>query len=504
MQEPTIVQSQVPVDTNTLELGSYTLIRNLGEGTYGQVGLYEAPEGDLVAIKYIKPRRSGEGLEATALREIQALKILEVVPNVVRASEIRVTLDEKGVTDTLIIMPAYKGTLRDFIKTVTTGVRLEQLSAVTRQLVTGLHYSLDLGVMHRDIKTDNILVDYDYDTKREELIEEEETGEIIACYLADFGLSTWLPCDSELNRELSTSVYTQSYKPPEAYVTTHYSAKADVWALGVTLLNYVAGKTISIQRLFPPELLELFGKTRVTDNGDILTELEVTGSVSVASLLPRGVALENSFKLILEGMLMYNPNERLSVADIVDALTLNVIDDYSIPLSVERHDWTEGESVHRVYYRTISYLIELSERVDQNIAILILTLDIFDRYLGAVKVSGVKIAIVGIACYWLAHKLASRYGLDCSELLRDLNSEFYTPQAVKESELLILARLEYRLESCDYEGWIEYLKQFDYEAIRKIYGSLEIENRPMASLTYPELIVFAKGVIGAEVVAAED
>lgn len=67
---------------------SYEKLRQIGEGTYGQVYLArDARDGALVALKRVRMDNEREGFPITAIREIKLLKRLEH-PNVIRLKEI--------------------------------------------------------------------------------------------------------------------------------------------------------------------------------------------------------------------------------------------------------------------------------------------------------------------------------------------------------------------------------------------------------------------------------
>jgi serine/threonine protein kinase len=86
-----------------------------------------------------------------------------------------------------------------------------------------------LGVVHRDLKPDNILVD--------------AKGHL---YLADFGLSYALYRDQATvnDRVMEEDCGTPAYKAPEVFnasASRRYSAVADLWSLGITIMEMYTG-----------------------------------------------------------------------------------------------------------------------------------------------------------------------------------------------------------------------------------------------------------------------
>lgn len=94
----------------------------------------------------------------------------------------------------------------------------------TRDVLRGLAYLHDHEVLHRDIKPQNILLD--------------QTG---LCKLADFGTAALLT--NSLPTDPRTIVGTPSYMSPEL-LRGEVGKPADIWALGVTLLQLVTGRLL--------------------------------------------------------------------------------------------------------------------------------------------------------------------------------------------------------------------------------------------------------------------
>ena len=104
------------------------------------------------------------------------------------------------------------------------GMRPGQMKRVVLQLFSALAHCHERGVLHRDVKGSNLLVDNDGNVK-----------------LADFGLATRrLPEDRE---PLTSAVVTLWYRPPELLLgATKYDEGVDMWSAGCLLAELLLGK----------------------------------------------------------------------------------------------------------------------------------------------------------------------------------------------------------------------------------------------------------------------
>src|SRR3989338_1489884 len=136
-----------------------------------------------------------------------------------------------------------KGSVGDMLRDHKTPIRGRHAAAVMLQLLVSLKQLHDRGVVHRDIKADNLLL--------------MESGEV---KLADMGLGRVLG-EGESKRhtmQLSGSPY---WLPPDFLNTQDYSAKTDVWAVGVVL--------IELLEVFPPlhEFLPMVAMFHIASGG---------------------------------------------------------------------------------------------------------------------------------------------------------------------------------------------------------------------------------------------
>ena len=95
-----------------------------------------------------------------------------------------------------------------------------------QQLLSGLDHCHSHGVLHRDIKGSNLLIDNNGILK-----------------IADFGLASFFVPHRSLS--MTSRVVTLWYRPPELLLgATHYGVSVDLWSAGCILGELYAGKPI--------------------------------------------------------------------------------------------------------------------------------------------------------------------------------------------------------------------------------------------------------------------
>jgi serine/threonine protein kinase len=251
----------------------YFVERELAHGSYGDVLLATDFSANKVVIKKINQNKMSD---FRIQKEIQATRTLKH-PNIVKyidsfqdAEHYYIVLDYLHGTDLLGYMEhrQYKPTSED------------QLRTMFRTLVSTLRFSHKQGIIHRDIKLENVMVDQNFTP-----------------YLLDFGLCEIL-CDTNQTHLLNDWVGTSEYCAPEILMRKSYDGFAsDVWSLGVLLYTM-----IFIQ--FPFGVQERDAHIR-------------TYGAHPNIKLPGGVTASESVKDLLQKMLQTDPAQRCTLDEVL-------------------------------------------------------------------------------------------------------------------------------------------------------------------------------------------
>lgn len=233
LPEPEVDGITRPSSPTTSPKELYAIVSQVGEGTFGKV--YKARNTMTnvhVALKRIRMESEKDGFPVTAMREIKLLQSLRH-QNVVRLFEMMVSNGS-----VFMVFEYMDHDLTGVLSQTQFAFSEANLKSLCGQMLAGLAYLHHKGVIHRDIKGSNILIN--------------NRGEL---KLADFGLARFY--QKRRRTDYTNRVITLWYRPPELlFGATVYGPEVDMWSAGCIML-------------------ELFTKKPVFQGNDEIHQLEV-------------------------------------------------------------------------------------------------------------------------------------------------------------------------------------------------------------------------------------
>lgn len=201
----------------------------IGKGTFGRVYLgMNITTGELIAVKQVEVNAKAAGSDKDKIKELvksldQEIDTMQHLdhPNIVQY----LGCERKEYSISIFLEYISGGSVGSCIRK---HGKFEEsvVSSLTRQTLLGLSYLHREGILHRDLKADNILLDLDG-----------------TCKISDFGISkkTDNIYGNDVTNSMQGSVF---WMAPEVIRSQGqgYSAKVDIWSLGCVVLEMFAGK----------------------------------------------------------------------------------------------------------------------------------------------------------------------------------------------------------------------------------------------------------------------
>ncbi|KAK4395560.1 putative serine/threonine-protein kinase [Sesamum angolense] len=227
-----VIKDWKPRRANTFEK-----LDKIGQGTYSNV--YKARDlitGKVVALKKVRFDNLEQETVRFMAREILVLKRLNH-PNVIKLEGLVISRMSSSLYLVLSIwsmillalLPCKASSslnLRKLCCLCILFVWYLEVKCYMKQLLSGLEHCHNNGVLHRDIKCSNLLIDNEGVLK-----------------IADFGLASFF--DPEHKKPMTSRVVTLWYRPPELLLgATYYGVGVDLWSAGCILAELLAGKPI--------------------------------------------------------------------------------------------------------------------------------------------------------------------------------------------------------------------------------------------------------------------
>ncbi|KAE8365190.1 kinase-like domain-containing protein [Aspergillus caelatus] len=280
---------------------NFERLNHIEEGSYGWVSrAKDITTGEIVALKKLKMDNSPDGFPVTGLREIQTL--LEARhPNIVFLREIVIGTK---MDDVFLVMDFLEHDLKTLLDDMREPFLPSEIKTLLSQVLSGLDFLHSQWIMHRDLKTSNLLMN--------------NRGEI---KIADFGMARYY---GDPPPKLTQLVVTLWYRSPELLLGAEkYGTEIDMWSIGcifgelLTKEPLLQGKNEvdQVSKIFAltgPPTPQTWPGFRSLPNAKSLRLPQTSAPSGNPPLLPRSKFpfLTNAGLQLLSSLLALNPSSR--------------------------------------------------------------------------------------------------------------------------------------------------------------------------------------------------
>ncbi|KAJ6369919.1 hypothetical protein OIU76_028224 [Salix suchowensis] len=220
-----------------LRAEAFEKLDKIGQGTYSSVfQARDVETGRMVALKKVRfDNFKPESIRFMA-REIMILRRLDH-PNIMKLEGI---ITSRMSSSIYLVFEYMEHDLSGLLSSPDVKFTESQVKCYMKQLLCGIEHFHSLGIMHRDIKASNILLNNDGILK-----------------IGDFGLANVL--NSRNQNQLTSRVVTLWYRPPELLMgSTSYGVSVDLWSVGCVFGEILFGKPLLKGRTEVEQLHKIF------------------------------------------------------------------------------------------------------------------------------------------------------------------------------------------------------------------------------------------------------
>ncbi|KAG9249142.1 BcBCK1, mitogen-activated protein kinase [Calycina marina] len=225
-----MILPQIPQDILPKRQATFRWFKGqlIGKGTYGRVYLgMNATTGEFLAVKQVEVSQKAVGNDKEKMKEMVAALDVEI-DTMQHLDHVNIVqylgCERKEMSISIFLEYISGGSVGSCLRK---HGKFEEdvVSSLTRQTLSGLAYLHREGILHRDLKADNILLDLDG-----------------TCKISDFGISK--KTDNIYGNDKSNSMQGSVFWMAPEVVRSQgqgYSAKVDIWSLGCVVLEMFAG-----------------------------------------------------------------------------------------------------------------------------------------------------------------------------------------------------------------------------------------------------------------------
>ena len=310
-----------------IEIDDYLIKNKIGKGSFGEV--YLTTKKGRNKIFATKKMQKSIVLQPKVKKffnnEISILQKIEH-PNIIKLYEIKQKINNYYLIFEYCNGGSLLNALEKYKKKYQSPFTQEIVQYIMNQVVSGLRYLHNLKILHRDIKLDNILLNYENDEDSKNLNLLKSNIKII-----DFGFARYLEDNTLAESTLGSPMYMdplilQKLNKINNNNSFGYDQKADIWSLGTVCYEMLIGT--------PP-----FNASNLKE---LINNIQ-KGNYSI----PNKLKLSKEAISFINGMLQYNPKARLDINALAnhDFLVKNIKTFHNLDIKKAQEKFNDKDAI---------------------------------------------------------------------------------------------------------------------------------------------------------------
>jgi serine/threonine protein kinase len=300
-----------------MNIEDIVLIKSIGKGAFGEVFLTskKGTKKQFATKKVQKSVALDEKVKKYFNNEIFILRNVNH-PNIIKLHEIKQTLNNFYLVFDLCNGGGLSNCLEKYMKNNGNKPFTQEIvQHIMRQLVSGLQYLHNNKILHRDLKSDNVLVNFEKE-------EDKKNFDLLKCVvkIIDFGFARYLENDTLAQSVLGSPInmdpqILMKMRKIDNNQSFGYDQKADIWSLGTICYEILIGS--------PPF--------------DATSYEELTSKIQRGNYkIPNNLQLSVEAVSFLNAMLQYDPKQRLDINQLAKHKFLTLNSKEFTPLSLKK------------------------------------------------------------------------------------------------------------------------------------------------------------------------